>query len=195
MAGNQGHPLCKLRSTACRVRWPAGSSSGETTSGVRQTNSPNPKTSHCGGWPNGWWEFLLRLPPPGHPGGNRSLRLWESRSPCRQSGDSVSCGERSLGLPVIEIVDVALRSYLLTPANEPKLTNPEEVPVAIRDFKFSKAPGPNGIPNRALKHSHSECFPSWSWISRRSSSPITFLQCGSDLYTKTGERSSTALIL
>jgi hypothetical protein len=29
--------------------------------------------------------------------------------------------------PVIEMVDVALRSYLLTPVSEPKLTNPEEV--------------------------------------------------------------------
>jgi len=34
---------------------------------------------------------------PGHPGGNRSLRLRESRSPCRQSGKSVSAGDRSHG--------------------------------------------------------------------------------------------------
>ena len=33
---------------------------------------------------------------------------------------------------VIEKVDVALRSYLMTPASEPKLTNPEEVQEAIR---------------------------------------------------------------
>jgi hypothetical protein len=52
----------------------------------------------------------------------------------------------------IEMVDVALRSYLLTPANEPKLTNPEEVHEAISGLKASKAPGPNGLPNRALKH-------------------------------------------
>jgi hypothetical protein len=32
------------------------------------------------------------------------------------------------------------------------LTNPEEVQEAIRGLKFSKAPGPNGIQNRALKH-------------------------------------------
>jgi hypothetical protein len=40
----------------------------------------------------------------------------------------------------------------MKPAGEPKLTNPEEVQEAIRGLKVSKAPGPNGIPNRALKH-------------------------------------------
>jgi hypothetical protein len=50
------------------------------------------------------------------------------------------------------MVDVALRSYFLTPASQHKLTNPDEVQEAIRGLKVSKAPGPNGIPNRALKH-------------------------------------------
>jgi len=49
---------------------------------------------------------------------------------------------------VIEMVDVALRSYLITTTSEPKLTTPEEVQEAIRGLKFSKAPGPN----RAMKH-------------------------------------------
>ena len=40
----------------------------------------------------------------------------------------------------------------MAPVSEPKLTNPEEVQEAIRGLKVSKAPGPNGIPNRALKH-------------------------------------------
>jgi len=53
---------------------------------------------------------------------------------------------------VIEMVDVALSSHLISPASEPRLTNPKEVHEAIRGFKVSKAPGPNGIPNRALKH-------------------------------------------
>ena len=53
---------------------------------------------------------------------------------------------------VIEIVDVALRSYFLTPASEPKLTNPDKVQEAIRGLKVIKASGPNGILNRALKH-------------------------------------------
>jgi len=33
---------------------------------------------------------------------------------------------------VIEMVDVALRSYFLTPASEPKLTNPDEIHEVIR---------------------------------------------------------------
>jgi hypothetical protein len=50
------------------------------------------------------------------------------------------------------MVDVTLESYFQTPASEPKLTDPEEVHEAIRGLKLGKAPGPNGIPNRALKH-------------------------------------------
>ena len=53
---------------------------------------------------------------------------------------------------VIETVDVALRSYFQAPASEPKLTNPDEVHEAMSGLKVGKAPGPNGIPNRALKH-------------------------------------------
>ena len=53
---------------------------------------------------------------------------------------------------VIEMVDVTLKSYFLSSPSERKLTNPENFQVAIRGFKFSKPPGPNGIPNRALKH-------------------------------------------
>jgi hypothetical protein len=52
---------------------------------------------------------------------------------------------------VIEMVDVVLRSYFMSPSSEPKLTNPDEVQDVIRGLKVSKAPGPNGIPNRALK--------------------------------------------
>ena len=40
----------------------------------------------------------------------------------------------------------------MTPASKPKLTNPEEVQEAIRGLRVSKAPGLNGILNRALKH-------------------------------------------
>jgi len=48
------------------------------------------------------------------------------------------------------MVDVALRSYFLTTASEPKLTNPDKVEEVIRGFKASKALVPNGIPNRVL---------------------------------------------
>ena len=53
---------------------------------------------------------------------------------------------------VTETVDVALRSYFLSPASEPQLTTPDEVHEATRRLKVSKAPGSNGLPNRALKH-------------------------------------------
>ena len=42
-------------------------------------------------------ESSYSVSPPGHPRGNRPLRLWESRSPCRQSGGSVSGGNWSFG--------------------------------------------------------------------------------------------------
>ena len=55
-------------------------------------------------------------------------------------------------MAVIEMVNVALRSYLLASASEPEITIPDEVQEAIRGLKASKDPGPNVIPNRALKH-------------------------------------------
>jgi archaellum component FlaG (FlaF/FlaG flagellin family) len=53
---------------------------------------------------------------------------------------------------VIESVCEGLRSYVMAPASERKLTNTEEVQEAIMSLKVSKAPGPKGIPNRDLKH-------------------------------------------
>jgi hypothetical protein len=40
----------------------------------------------------------------------------------------------------------------MTPTSERTLINPVEVQEAIRGLMFGKTPGPNGIPNRALKH-------------------------------------------
>ena len=53
---------------------------------------------------------------------------------------------------VTDTVDVALRAYLYAPASEPTLTNPVEVQDDILGLKVSKAPDPDIIPNRALKH-------------------------------------------
>jgi hypothetical protein len=50
------------------------------------------------------------------------------------------------------MVDEALRAYSYAPENKPEFTNPAEIQDAIRGLKFGKGPGPNGIPNRALKH-------------------------------------------
>ena len=52
----------------------------------------------------------------------------------------------------IEMFDLGLSSKLMAPASEPNLTNPQKFQEAIRGLKVRKAPGPNGIPNRALKH-------------------------------------------
>jgi hypothetical protein len=53
---------------------------------------------------------------------------------------------------VIEFVDVVLESCFQTPGMKPKLTGPEEVHEAISGLKLGKNPGPNGIPNKDLKH-------------------------------------------
>jgi hypothetical protein len=60
---------------------------------------------------------------------------------------------------VIEMVGVGLKSYFQAPASEPKLTKPEEVHEAITGLKVGKSTGPNGTPNRALKHPPSKRFP------------------------------------
>jgi len=48
------------------------------------------------------------------------------------------------------MVNVGLMSYLLTPASELKLTNPDEVHEAFMGLKFARAPCLNGIPNRIM---------------------------------------------
>jgi hypothetical protein len=53
---------------------------------------------------------------------------------------------------VIEMVNEAMREYECAPASEPILTSPSEVLQAIRGLKIGNAPGPNGIPNRVLRH-------------------------------------------
>jgi hypothetical protein len=53
---------------------------------------------------------------------------------------------------VIEAVDEVMSTYKYVPASEPKLTSPSEIQEAIKGLKVGKAPGPNGVPNRALRH-------------------------------------------
>jgi hypothetical protein len=50
------------------------------------------------------------------------------------------------------MVNRAMRTYEYVPASELKVTSPSEVQQAIRGLKVGKAPGPNGIPNRVLRH-------------------------------------------
>jgi hypothetical protein len=91
-------------------------------------------------------------PPPGHPGGI-SLSDSEKAEALAESLQAQFQPVSVLSVPaVIEMVGVELRPYFMTPASETTLTNPDELQEAIRGLKVDKAPGPNGIPNRALKH-------------------------------------------
>jgi hypothetical protein len=82
---------------------------------------------------------------------------------------------------VIEVIDVALKFYILTPASEPKLTTFDEVQEAIRCIHFSKAPVQNGVPDRALKHLPQRTLPLLVQIFNAFFLTITSLQCGSTL--------------
>jgi len=97
---------------------------------------------------------VIRVPTlftPGHPG---VIALSYSEK-AEALADSLETQFQLMTIPsvpaVIEMVDVELRSYFLTPASEPKLTNPDVVLEAIKGLNVGKTPGPNGIPNRALK--------------------------------------------
>jgi hypothetical protein len=45
-----------------------------------------------------------------------------------------------------------MRAYHYAPASEPKYTSLSEVQEAIKGLKAGNAPGPNGVPKKALKH-------------------------------------------
>ena len=98
---------------------------------------------------------VMRVPtpsPPGHAGGI-ALSDFENAEALADCLETQFQPVTDPSVPtVIEMVDMALRSYFFTPAREPDLTNPDEVQEAIRRLKVNKAPGPNGILNRALKH-------------------------------------------
>jgi hypothetical protein len=79
------------------------------------------------------------------------------------------------------IFDMALMTYFLTPATEPKLTIPEKVQEATSGLKVSKAQCPNGIPNRTLKDLPQRAVSLLGQIFNRSSSPINSVQHGSTL--------------
>ena len=97
-------------------------------------------------------ESSYSVSPPGHTGGICSLRPEKAEA----LADSLETQFQPVTNPsvpaVTEVVNVALRSNLLTPASERKLTTPDKVHEAIRGLKFSKALVPDGIPNRALMH-------------------------------------------
>ena len=102
------------------------------------------------------YSISLLPPPPGRHGGEGNRSLLSDSEKAEALADSLETQFQPVIDPsvpaVIEMVDVALRCYFLTPASEHKLTNPDEGHEAIRGLKVSKAPGPDNIPNRALKH-------------------------------------------
>ena len=50
------------------------------------------------------------------------------------------------------VFNEARRAYSFASASEPKQTNPTEFQGAILSLKVGRAQGPDGIPNRVLKH-------------------------------------------
>ena len=51
-----------------------------------------------------------------------------------------------------ETVREFMQSFALAPTSEPQLTTLLEVSNAVQELKVGKAPGPNGVPNTALRH-------------------------------------------
>ena len=118
---------------------------------------------------------VTRVPTPSSPLSPRRVQLSDSEK-AEALADSVEAQFRPMSVTsvpaVIETFNVALRYYFLTPASEPKVTNPDEVHEAIRGLKVGKAPGPNTIPNIFP----SERYPSSPRFSTPFSAPITFQQ-------------------
>jgi hypothetical protein len=127
---------------------------------------------------------MMRLPTPSHSGHRWGFYL-SNLEKAEALANSLETRFHPVTDPssstVIQMVDVALRFYFLTPASEFKLTNPEDVHEDIKVLVVSKAPGPNGIPKRTLKHLPREWYPSSPRFTTRFSAPITILNCRSTL--------------
>ena len=87
----------------------------------------------------------------------------------------------SSGPAVIETVNVALRSYYLSPTRDPHITTHDEIHEAIRGLKVSKVSGPIGLPNRALKHLPKRKVSLLASSSTRFSATVTFPKRGMTL--------------
>jgi hypothetical protein len=96
------------------------------------------------------------------------------------------------------MVDVVLRSYFMTPANEPKLTNSEEVRKVISFPNFSNVLGPSDIPNTAFKYLPQRAGspgPDFQLVPPQLSFPYSVEARSSDLCSQTGEGPNTGIIL
>jgi len=89
---------------------------------------------------------------PGHTRRTCSFRLWKAET-LAISLESLFQLVNDPSVPALtEVVNDLMRTYSLAPASESKLTNPTQVQHTIWGLKVGKAPGPNGVQNRALKH-------------------------------------------
>ena len=98
---------------------------------------------------------VMRVPtpsPPWSPRGNRFFRSWESRSPRWQSGDSVSFCDRSFGADSYWDSWRGAEVLLPDPCQRTQVNQPWRGPGSYQGSQGQQGAGPNGIPNRALKH-------------------------------------------
>jgi hypothetical protein len=99
---------------------------------------------------------VIRVPTPSLPLQVPVGRVLSDSENAEALADSLEAQFRPVNDPsdaaIIEMVNEAMHAYDCAPASEPKLTSPSEVIRAVRGLKVGKAPGPNGIPNRVLRH-------------------------------------------
>jgi hypothetical protein len=99
---------------------------------------------------------VIRIPTPSPPlvtPGGLALSDFENAEALADSLEAQFQPVNDPSVPAgIEVVNEATRAYSFVPASEPNLTIPMAVQDAIRGLKVGKTPGPDGIPNRALKH-------------------------------------------
>jgi len=125
----------------------------------------------------------VRTPsPPGHPRGNRSVRLWESRRLCWHSGDSVSAGGRPLGPgsywddwrgAKVVLSDACQR----TQVNQPSRGSQSHQRVS----RSARLLAPTAYLTEPRSIFPIERYPSWSGSSMQFSSPTTSLPSWSTL--------------
>jgi hypothetical protein len=101
-------------------------------------------------------KWVMRVPTPSPPlQGPGGLAVSESER-AEALADSLEAQFQPVDDPsdpaFTEMVDVTMRAYEYAPASEPTLTTPSGVLKAIKGLKDGMAPGPNGIPNRVLRH-------------------------------------------